>query len=71
MRDLNAKYDIIGNDGIKIGEVVKGVIYDNGDRPVSGQLEEKGVYSDEGDLVACWEDERHSVIAPAYLSPAK
>lgn len=68
MRDLMIRYDVIGNDGIGMGEVVKGVFYNTQGVPDGGVLTERGLEDGSGRVLACWEDERGTVGALAYLS---
>lgn len=67
MRDLGARYDVINNDGTRMGEVVKGMFYSTQHGPVEGVLTERGLEGANGEILACWDDLRAGSEAPAYL----
>lgn len=68
MRNLESTYDMIGFDGVRLGEVVKGQFYDTQSKPGGATLTESGLINDEtGKLVASWKEGEQASEVMGYL----
>lgn len=68
MRNQDSKYDVIGFDGVRLGEVVKRQFYDAQGKPGSATLTESGLINDEsGKLIASWDEGEQASEVVGYL----
>lgn len=52
---MNQSYDLLGPDGLKIGEVIKRQYYGLDGYPSHGVLTEVGLVGDDDKIVATWD----------------
>lgn len=68
MRNQDSTYEVIGFDGVLLGEVVRRQFYDAQGKPGGATLKESGLVNDEsGKLIAGWKEGEQASEVMGYL----